>query len=124
MPPVNCCQMMTKVGRRRRAQDVRLAAGGELQKLATTLPGPSAALPEQISVTGAGAFEVGSPEPEGDPVPTHAVTHYVHMALERSGMDFPTNDLVEVAQWGHFDKADPPWEQIGKISCDHIYSFD
>ena len=41
---------------------VRLAIGDELQKLSAMLPGLSAALPEQITVNGAGAFEVGGPE--------------------------------------------------------------
>ena len=41
---------------------VRLAIGEELQQLAATLPGLSATLPEQLTVNGAGAFEVGGPE--------------------------------------------------------------
>lgn len=41
---------------------VRLAIAEELERLATELPGLSSALPEQIKVNGAGAFEVGGPE--------------------------------------------------------------
>ena len=41
---------------------VRLTIGEELQQLAEKLPGLSAALPEQLTVNGAGAFEVGGPE--------------------------------------------------------------
>lgn len=41
---------------------VRLAIGEELQKLAAKLPGLSASLPEQLTVNGCGAFEVGGPE--------------------------------------------------------------
>ena len=41
---------------------VRLAIGEELQQLSAHLPGLSAALPEQLTVNGAGAFEVGGPE--------------------------------------------------------------
>ncbi len=41
---------------------VRLALGEELRQLAAKLPGFSAALPEQLTVNGAGAFELGGPE--------------------------------------------------------------
>ena len=41
---------------------VRLAVIDELQKLSGKLPGLSAELPEQLTVNGAGAFEVGGPE--------------------------------------------------------------
>jgi S-adenosylmethionine synthetase len=41
---------------------VRLAIGDELQQLSASLPGLSAELPEQLTVNGAGAFEVGGPE--------------------------------------------------------------
>jgi S-adenosylmethionine synthetase len=41
---------------------VRLAIGEELQQLSAHLPGLSAELPEQLTVNGAGAFEVGGPE--------------------------------------------------------------
>jgi S-adenosylmethionine synthetase len=41
---------------------VRLAIGEELERLAAELPGLSSALPEQMTVNGAGAFEVGGPE--------------------------------------------------------------
>ena len=40
---------------------VRLAVGEELQRLSLVLPGLSPALPAQLSVNGAGAFEVGGP---------------------------------------------------------------
>ena len=41
---------------------VRLAVGEELQRLSLVLPGLSPALPAQLTVNGAGAFEVGGPE--------------------------------------------------------------
>jgi len=41
---------------------VRIAVQDELQALSRTLPGFSAAVPEQLTVNGAGAFEVGGPE--------------------------------------------------------------
>jgi len=43
-------------------REVRLAVEDELQKLASVLPGLSDTLPDQLSVNGAGAFEVGGPE--------------------------------------------------------------
>lgn len=41
---------------------VRLAVEDEMQRLAATLPGLSPSLPDQLTVNGAGAFEVGGPE--------------------------------------------------------------
>ncbi|MBK8067101.1 MAG: methionine adenosyltransferase domain-containing protein [Rhodanobacteraceae bacterium] len=41
---------------------VRLAVADELQRAAARLPGLSAQLPDQLTVNGAGAFEVGGPE--------------------------------------------------------------
>ncbi len=41
---------------------VRLAISDELQKLAVQVPGLSPNLPDQMTVNGAGAFEVGGPE--------------------------------------------------------------
>ncbi len=41
---------------------VRLAIADVMQKLATRLPGLSPKLPDQLTVNGAGAFEVGGPE--------------------------------------------------------------
>ena len=41
---------------------VRLVIGDELQRQAARLPGLSAVVPEQLTVNGAGAFEVGGPE--------------------------------------------------------------
>ena len=41
---------------------VRLAVTDELQRLARQLPGLSSKLPDQLTVNGAGAFEVGGPE--------------------------------------------------------------
>jgi S-adenosylmethionine synthetase len=41
---------------------VRLNVTDELQRLAQQLPGLSSDLPEQLTVNGAGAFEVGGPE--------------------------------------------------------------
>jgi S-adenosylmethionine synthetase len=41
---------------------VRLALADEMEKLRTVLPGLSAELPQQLTVNGAGAFDVGGPE--------------------------------------------------------------
>jgi S-adenosylmethionine synthetase len=41
---------------------VRLSVIDEMQQLASTLPDLSSTLPEQLTVNGAGAFEVGGPE--------------------------------------------------------------
>ncbi len=172
---------------------VRLAVGDELQQLAANLPGLSAALPEQLTVNGAGAFEVGGPEgdnglsgkklvmdaygprvpigggawsgkdffkadragglharrlaklvvqlglateaivtlnwipgdrearvldiaaPPGPAVPAHQIARCMDLTLLRSGNTFPVDDLVEVARWGHFEKAAHPWELMPRI---------
>jgi S-adenosylmethionine synthetase len=172
---------------------VRLAIGDELQKLAAQLSGLSGAVPEQLTVNGAGAFEVGGPEgdnglsgkklvmdaygprvpigggawsgkdffkadragglharrvaklavglglateatvtlgwfpgdrearildiatPPGQVVSTVALARCVDQSLRHGGEDFPIDDLVEVARWGHFESADRPWERIRRI---------
>lgn len=172
---------------------VRLAVADELQKLSKTLPGLSANLPAQLTVNGAGAFEVGGPEgdnglsgkklvmdaygprvaigggawsgkdffkadragglharrlaklvvqlglatearvtlhwfpgdrearvldievPAGQSVAANQIVQCMDLTLLRSGEHFPVNNLVEVARWGHFEKADYPWEQMGKV---------
>ena len=172
---------------------VRLAIGEELQQLSAHLPGLSEALPEQLTVNGAGGFEVGGPEgdnglsgkklvmdaygprvpigggawsgkdffkadragglharrlaklvvqlglateaivtlnwfpgdrearvldiatPPGQGVPAHQVVRCMDMTLSRSGEHFFSEDLLDVARWGHFQMADRPWEQIGRI---------
>ena len=172
---------------------VRLAIEDELQKLSTILPGFSAALPEQLTVNGAGAFEVGGPEgdnglsgkklvmdaygpripigggawsgkdffkadragglharrlaklvvklglateaqvtlhwfpgdrearvldidtPPGQCASAHLVASRVDLTLFHSGEHFLVNDLVELARWGHFEKADYPWERSPRI---------
>ena len=53
--------------------------------------------------------------PAGQGVSAQQVARCVDLTLERSGEDFPVDDLVEVARWGHFEKADYPWEQIRRI---------
>lgn len=171
----------------------RLAVGDELQRLAARLPGLSAAVPEQLTVNGAGAFEVGGPEgdnglsgkklvmdaygprvpigggawsgkdffkadragglharrvaklvvelglaaeatvtlgwfpgdrearildiatPAGQNVGAAALARCVDLSLRHSGENFPVDDLVEVARWGHFENADRPWERIRKV---------
>jgi S-adenosylmethionine synthetase len=172
---------------------VRLAVADELQKLSATLPGLSAAMPDQLTVNGAGAFEVGGPEgdnglsgkklvmdaygprvpigggawsgkdffkadraggmharrlaklvvelglesearvtlhwfpgdpearlldietPVGQSVSAEQIARCMDLSLVRSGESFPVGNLVEIARWGHFEKADYPWEGIGKI---------
>ncbi len=172
---------------------VRLAVADELQKLSAILPGLSAALPDQLTVNGAGAFEVGGPEgdnglsgkklvmdaygprvaigggawsgkdffkadraggmharrlaklvvqlglatearvtlhwfpgdrearvldietPSGQSASAENIARCMNLSLVHSGENFPIDKLVEVARWGHFEKADYPWEQIGKI---------
>ena len=172
---------------------VRLAVADELQKLSSILPGLSAALPDQLTVNGAGAFEVGGPEgdnglsgkklvmdaygprvaigggawsgkdffkadraggmharrlaklvvqlglatearvtlhwfpgdrearvldietPSGQSVSAENIARCMDLSLVRSGESFPVGNLIEVARWGHFERADYPWEQMGKI---------
>jgi S-adenosylmethionine synthetase len=172
---------------------VRLAIADELQKLAVRLPGLSATLPAQLTVNGAGAFEVGGPEgdnglsgkklvmdaygarvaigggawsgkdffkadraggmharrlakwvvqlglatqarvtlhwlpgdrdarvlnietPPGQSVSAGQIARCVDLSLARSGENFSVDTLIEVARWGHFTKADYPWEQMGRI---------
>ena len=172
---------------------VRLAVGEELQRLALVLPGFSPALPDQLTVNGAGAFEVGGPEGDnglsgkklvmdaygprvpigggawsgkdffkadraggmharrlakfvvelglasearvtlgwfpgdrearvleiagaaGESVSAGRVARCVDLTLARSGEQFPVEDLVEVARWGHFENAAMPWEGMGRV---------
>ena len=53
--------------------------------------------------------------PAGQGVSAQQVARCVDLTLERRGENFPVDDLVEVARWGHFEKADYPWEQIRRI---------
>ena len=53
--------------------------------------------------------------PAGQGVSAQQVARCVDLTLERSGEDFRVVDLVEVARWGHFEKADCPWEQARRI---------
>jgi S-adenosylmethionine synthetase len=172
---------------------VRLAIADEMQKLAARLPGLSAALPDQLTVNGAGAFEVGGPEGDnglsgkklvmdayGPRIPIgggawsgkdffkadragglHArrlaklvvelglatearvALHWfpgdrearvldiatadgslasavklakrVDLSLARSGEHFRVSNLVDIARWGHFEKADYPWEILQQL---------
>ena len=172
---------------------VRLAIADELQKLSSILPGLSPDLPAQLTVNGAGAFEVGGPEgdnglsgkklvmdaygprvaigggawsgkdffkadragglharrlakfivqlglatearvtlhwfpgdrearvldietPPGQSVAAPQIARCMDLSLARSGETFRVDNLLEVARWGHFEKADYPWEQIGRI---------
>jgi len=172
---------------------VRLAVTDALQKLSMQLPGLSPKLPEQLTVNGAGAFEVGGPEGDnglsgkklvmdayGPQVPIgggawsgkdffkadraggmHArrlaklivrlglatearvtlhwfpgdrearvldiatpgdsvlvgdkIAQRVDLTLKRSGEHFALPDLVEIARWGHFVRADLPWEGLERL---------
>lgn len=49
--------------------------------------------------------------PPGTSVPTAALARCVDRSLARSGETFPIDDLVEAARWGHFTRADYPWER-------------
>ena len=51
----------------------------------------------------------------GEAVSAHAVARCVDLTLERSGENFPVDNLVKVARWGHFKKVDCPWEQMRRI---------
>ena len=53
--------------------------------------------------------------PPGQSVAAEQIARCMDLSLARSGEGFPADDLVEVARWGHFHKADLPWEQIGKL---------
>ena len=169
---------------------VRLVVADELQKLAVCLPGLSANMPPELTVNGAGAFEVGGPEgdnglsgkklvmdaygprvpigggawsgkdffkadragglharrlaklvvklglateacvtlhwfpgdrqarvlaiegPNGQSLAADALAHCIDLTLLRSGEQFPVEDLVDIARWGHFSRADLPWEVL------------
>jgi S-adenosylmethionine synthetase len=172
---------------------VRLAVGDELKKLSERLPGLSSELPDQLTVNGVGAFEVGGPEgdnglsgkklvmdaygprvpigggawsgkdffkadragglharrlaklivklglatevrvtlhwfpgdrdarvleiatPEEQGITGTGIMDLVDRSLLRSGENFQGSDLVEIARWGHFARADYPWERIEGI---------
>ena len=172
---------------------VRRAVEAELRAASIELPRLSAAVPEQLTVNGAGAFEVGGPEgdnglsgkklvvdaygprvpigggawsgkdfykadragglharrlakfivqaglaaeatvtlqwcpgerearvldihtPPGSTAVPAGIATRVDLSLARSGATFPISDIVEAARWGHFEIADRPWEQIGRI---------
>jgi hypothetical protein len=53
--------------------------------------------------------------PAGQSVVADQVAHCIDLSLLRSGEQFLVEDLVEVARWGHFEKADYPWERRGRI---------
>jgi len=53
--------------------------------------------------------------PPGQCVAVHAVARCVDLTLARSGEQFQVKNLVEVARWGHFDKAEYPWEQMRRM---------
>ena len=172
---------------------VRLAVEAELRAAAAELPGLSATVPEQLTVNGAGAFEVGGPEgdnglsgkklvvdaygprvpigggawsgkdfykadragglharrlakfivqaglaveatvtlqwcpgerearvldictPPGSTAVPPGIAMRVDLSLARSGATFPISDIVEAARWGHFERADFPWETGQRI---------
>ncbi len=172
---------------------VRLALEAELRAASAELPGLSAAVPEQLTVNGAGAFEVGGPEgdnglsgkklvvdaygprvpigggawsgkdfykadragglharrlakfivqaglaaeatvtlqwcpgerearvldirtPPGSTAVPAGIATRVDLSLQRSGATFPISAIVELARWGHFERADVPWETGQRI---------
>jgi S-adenosylmethionine synthetase len=172
---------------------VRLAVEDELGQLANRLPGFSPVLPDQLTVNGAGAFEVGGPHgdnglsgkklvmdaygprvpigggawsgkdffkadraggiharrlakavvqlglaaeatvtlgwlpggsearvlaiatPEGTLVSSEKLGRCVDLTLLHSGERFPTEDLVELARWGHFGPPYQPWERALRL---------
>ena len=172
---------------------VRLALEDVMQSAADKLPGLSCAVPDQITVNGAGAFEVGGPEgdnglsgkklvmdaygpripigggawsgkdffkadraggmharrlakavvqlglaPEaqvvlgwfpgdrsarllratgakGEVLKLNRLANAFDLSLLKSGKDFATNELVNLARWGHFADPGVPWEGMVKI---------
>ena len=58
-------------------------------------------------------FDIETPAGQG--VSARQVARCVELTLERSGEDFPVDNLVELARWGHSETADYPWEQIRRI---------
>ena len=54
-------------------------------------------------------------KPAGEGVSARTVARCMDLTYERSGEDFPVDDLVEVARWGHFEKVDYPWKQMRRI---------
>ena len=53
--------------------------------------------------------------PSGHCASLDQIAGCMDLTLARSGEQFPADDLVEVARWGHFEKSDNPWEKIGRI---------
>ena len=53
--------------------------------------------------------------PAGQCVAANQIAQCMDLTLLGSGERFPVNNLVEIARWGHFEKADYPWESMGKI---------
>ena len=48
--------------------------------------------------------------PRGQSVGAEQPSRCMDLTLLRSGEHFLADDLIEVARWGHFAKADYPWE--------------
>ena len=53
--------------------------------------------------------------PAGERVPAQAIASCVDLTLARSGEQFPVEDLVEVARWGHFASQEYPWERCAGL---------
>jgi hypothetical protein len=53
--------------------------------------------------------------PADERVPAEAIASCVDLTLARSGEQFPVEDLVEVARWGHFASQGYPWERAVEV---------
>ena len=52
---------------------------------------------------------------EGQPLDIGNLASHVDLSLLRSGTAFAVDNLVEIAQWGHFEDGDRPWERLGQL---------
>ena len=48
--------------------------------------------------------------PPGSAAVPAAIATRVDLSLARSGATFPISAIVELSRWGHFERADVPWE--------------
>ena len=53
--------------------------------------------------------------PGGSLASAAALARRVGLTLARSGEYFCVPDLIDVARWGHFERADYPWERLQRI---------
>ncbi len=58
---------------------------------------------------------VGIDTPDGPLAAAAELAGCVDLSLAHSGERFAPGDLLELARWGHFSRADLPWERQGRL---------